>query len=197
MPDTYSVTTHSDHTYAIAERLRGIASDSLYTFTPGLRQLHIDTFPEHLQLLARETSHDWGISAQIWARDHQGVLQASAEASAGPLDEVSSIHSRIAHFRSGPLLWTRVGTPVSLTVIPALTGAIPTYTATGRHCYRLRPQPRLGAHPIWHLNTDDLDTEHPLFAGVASAVTYIADTLEHPPTPRRRRHTQPTHAGRQ
>ena len=25
----------TDHTYALAERLRGIASDSLYTFEPG------------------------------------------------------------------------------------------------------------------------------------------------------------------
>jgi hypothetical protein len=99
-------TTQSDHTYAIAERLSGIASDSLYTFTPGLQQLSIDTFPEDLRLLARFITHDWGISAQIWARDEHGVLQASAEASAGPLDEVSSIHSRIKHFRSGSLLWT-------------------------------------------------------------------------------------------
>ena len=43
--DTTTAATHSDHTYAIAERIRGIASDSLYTFTPGLQQLSIDTFP--------------------------------------------------------------------------------------------------------------------------------------------------------
>ena len=44
--------------------------------------------------------------AQIWARDEHGVLQASAEATAGPLDQVSSITSRIRHFRSGNLIWT-------------------------------------------------------------------------------------------
>lgn len=182
-------TTQSDHTYAIAERLRGIASDSLYTFTPGLQQLSIDTFPEDLRLLARFITHDWGISAQIWARDEHGVLQASAEASAGPLDEVSSIHSRITHFRSGPLRWTRVGPPVSLAAIGALGDRIPTYTAVGRHCYRLHAQPRidLDAHPVWHLSTDDLDVEHPLFAGVASAVSYIAEEFERPPASTRRR----------
>lgn len=187
--DTTTGTTHSDHTYAIAERLRGIASDSLYTFTPGLQQLRIDTFPEHLQLLARFTTHDWGISAQIWARDEADVLQAGAEASAGPLDKVSGINSRIKHFRSGPLLWTHTGTPVSLAPINILSGA--TYTAVGRHCYQLHPEHRIDAHPIWHLSTDDLDAEHPLFAGVASAVTYIAEAFEHAPTTTRRHRTAP------
>jgi hypothetical protein len=193
--DTTSAATHSDHTYAIAERIRGIASDSLYTFTPGLQQLNIDTFPEHLHLVARFSTHDWGISSQIWARDKQGVLQASAEASAGPIDEASSIHTHIKHFRSGPLLWTRIGEPVSLAAISALGAARPTYTAVGRHCYRLHPQPRtdLDAHPVWQLDTDDLDIEHPLFAGVTSAVTYIAETFEQPPTPSRRRQPAPQH----
>jgi len=178
-------TTHSDHTYAIAQRLQGIAIDSLYTFTPGLQQLSIDTFPEHLQLLARFT-HNWGVSAQLWARDEQAVLQASAEAGAGHLDKVSGISSRIKHFRSGALLWTHTGTPVNAAPINTL-GA--TYMAVGRHCYELRPEPRIDAHPIWHLNTGDLDVEHPPFAGVASAVTYIAEVFERPPTTTRRRRT--------
>jgi len=49
-------TTQSDHTYAIAERLRGIASDSLSTFTPGLQQLSIDTFPEDFPKAAKPKS---------------------------------------------------------------------------------------------------------------------------------------------
>lgn len=183
--DTTTAATHSDHTYAIAERIRGIASDSLYTFTPGLEKLSIDTFPEHLHLLARSASHDWGISAQIWARDDQGVLQASAEATAGPLEKVSSITSRIRHFRSGNLLWTATVATLPVTI----TTSANRYTAVGRHCYQLHAQHRLDAHPIWHLSTDDLDTEHPLFAGVASAVTYIAETFEQPPTTIRRRRT--------
>lgn len=182
-----ATTTQSDHTYAIAERLRGIASDSLYTFNPGLQKLRIDTFPEHLHLLARFATHDWGISAQLWARDEQGVLHASAEATAGPLDKVSSISTRIKHFRSGPLLWTHIGPPISAAPISALAGTI--YTTAGRHCYQLLVAPRLDAHPIWQLSTDDHDTEHPLFAGVASAVTYIAEEFERPPTTTQRRRT--------
>jgi hypothetical protein len=41
--------------------------------------------------------------------------------------------------------------------------------------------------PIWHLSTDDHDAEHPLFAGVVSAVTYIDDTFEQRTVPVRRR----------
>ena len=186
-PSTTAAATHLDHTYAIAERLRGITIDSLYTFEPGVRDLTIAAFPEHLNLIGRFTHHSWGVSAQIWARDKHGTLQASAEASAGPLDEVSSIRPRIKHFRSGALLWTHIATPVSLAPIDPLPGSA--YTAIGRHCYRLHPEPRIDAHPIWHLSTDDLDLEHPLFAGVASAVTYIADQLENPAAGRRQRKT--------
>ena len=182
-------TTQSDHTYALAERLRGIASDSLYTFEPGIRELRVATLPEDTQLIGRFTTHTWGISAQLWARDEQGALQAGAEASAGPIDKVSSIHARITHFRSGPLLWTRAGTPVSLAVTNPTGADSPTYTAVGRHCYQLHPEPRIDAHPIWHLTTDDLELEHPLFAGVASAVTYIADHFEQPAPARRQRKT--------
>ena len=185
--------TISDHTYAIAERLRGIAADSLYTFQAGIRELSIDTFPEQLHAVGSFATHDWGISAQVWARDEHGVLQAAGEASAGPLEEAAPIHSRIRHFRSGPLLWTHIATPVSIAPISVYGGG-QTYTAVGRHSYRLRPQPRLEAHPIWHLSTDDLEMEHPLFAGVASAVTYIADKFEHRPAgrrPRQRNHNAP------
>jgi hypothetical protein len=183
---TTAAATHSDHTYAIAERLRGITTDSLYTFQPGVRDLTIASFPEDLHLIGRFTTHSWGVSAQVWARDKHGTLQAGAEASAGPLAEVSSISSRIMHFRSGALLWTHIATAVSLA---AITIGGTAYTAVGRHCYRLHPEPRIDAHPIWHLSTDDLDLEHPLFAGVPSAVTYIADQLENPTAGRRQRKT--------
>jgi hypothetical protein len=183
-PGTTVAATHSDHTYAIAERLRGITIDSLYTFEPGVRDLSVATFPEHLTLIGRFTQHSWGVSAQVWARGGHGTLQAGAEASAGPLAEVSSIRSRIKHFRSGALLWTHIARPVLAPIDPFPGSA---YTAIGRHCYRLHPEPRIDAHPIWHLSTDDLDLEHPLFAGVASAVTYIADQLENP-TANRKKH---------
>jgi hypothetical protein len=126
---TTSAATHLDHTYAIAERLSGITTDSLYTFQPGARELTIATFPEHLHLIGRFTQHSWGVSAQIWARDNDGTLQASAEASAGPLGQVSSIRPRIKHFRSGALLWTHIATPVSLAPIDPLPGSA--YTAMG------------------------------------------------------------------
>lgn len=179
------LTAGGRHTYHLAERLRGIAIDKLYTFTPGHQQLNIDTLPEDLDVLARFSTHNWGISAQLWARDEHGTLQASAEASAGHLDTVSPISARIKNFRSGALLWTHIGTPISAAPISALGGAI--YTTVGRHCYQLTAVPRLGAPAIWQLHTDDLDVEHPQFAGVDSATTHIAEFLERTPTSGRRR----------
>lgn len=187
-------TSHTDltaggrHTYHLANRLRGIAIDKLYTFTPGRQQLSIDTLPEHLDVLARFTTHNWGISAQLWARDEHGILQAAAESSAGHLDTVSTIRARIKNFRSGALLWTHIGTPISAAPISALGGAI--YTTVGRHCYQLTAVPRLNAHAIWQLHTDELDTKHPQFAGVDSATTHIAELLERTPAPARRRRTR-------
>lgn len=187
-------TTHTDltaggrHTYHLAQRLRGIAIDKLYTFTAGHQQLDIDTLPEDLSVLARFTAHSWGISAQLWARDEHGTLQAAAESSAGHLDTVSTIRARIKNFRSRALLWTHIGTEVSAAPISALDGAI--YTTVGRHCYQLTAVSRLGAPAIWQLHTDELDVEHPQFAGVESATTHIAEFLERTPTPARRRRTE-------
>jgi hypothetical protein len=178
----------TDHTYNLATRLRAIASDSLYSFQPGRSTLTAEDLPD-VFVTARFATHSWGISAQLWARNTVADLLASAEATAGPRDVAATILSRIRHFRSGNLLWTATSAPLPVT---ASTSA-ECYTAVGRHCYQIHAQPRIDAHPIWHLATDDLDTDHPLFAGVVSAVTYIDDTFEQRTVPvRRRRHAATT-----
>ena len=172
----------TEHTYQLATRLRAIAADSLHTFQPGRRALTVEDLPEEIFVTARFATHPWGISGQLWARNSAAVLLASAEATA-PDAQPSSITSRIRHFRSGNLLWTSTVASLPVTV----TTCANCYTAVGRHCYQLHAQPRLDAHPIWHLTTDELDTEHPLFAGVVSAVTYIDGTFEHQPVRGRQR----------
>jgi hypothetical protein len=169
----------TERTYNLATRLRAIAGDSLHTFQPG-RSTHT---AEDLPVTARFATHPWGISGQLWARNTVAALLASAEATVSPTDEAASIMSRIRHFRSGNLLWT--ATSASLPVTAATCADC--YTAVGRHCYQLHAQPRVDAHPIWHLSTDDHDAEHPLFAGVVSAVTYIDGTFEHQPVRGRQR----------
>ena len=44
-----------------------------------------DGIPDGLTITAHRRNHTWGSTAQVWARDPQGVLQASAESSAAPL----------------------------------------------------------------------------------------------------------------
>ena len=161
----------TEHTYNLATRLRAIACDSLHTFQPGRCTLTAEDQPDII-VTARFATHPWGISGQLWARNSAAVLLASAEATA-PDEAPGSITSRIRHFRSGNLLWTSTVASLPVTV----TTCADCYTAVGRHCYQLHAQPRVDAHPIWHLSTDD-DAEHPLFAGVVSAVTYIDDTFE-------------------
>ena len=163
----------TEHTYNLATQLRAIAGDSLHTFQPGRSTLIAEDLPD-IFVTARFATHPWGISVQLWARNSAAALLASAEATVSPTDEAASIMSRIRHFRSGNLLW--IATSASLPVTAATCADC--YTAVGRHCYQLHAQPRVDAHPIWHLSTDDHDAEHPLFAGVVSAVTYIDDTFE-------------------
>ena len=187
---SFDLTAGGRHTYRIAQRLAGIAADSLYNFQPGLRTLDLPTFPETLTVTARLSTHPWGISAQAWARDTDGVLHACAEATAGPVDASSAIHTRIRHFRSGSLLWTQLAGPVSTTAINPAHPQV--FTSAGRFTYQLQPEHRISGHPIWHLHTDEIDQDHPLFAGVDSAVTHIAEYLEHTPAASRRRRSRTT-----
>ena len=162
----------TEHTYNLATRLRAIACDSLHTFQPGRRALTVEDLPD-IFVTARFATHPWGISGQLWARNSAAVLLASAEATAprrgGRLDHVA--------YPAFPVREPAVDIHVASLPV-TVTRCADCYTAVGRHCYQLHAQPRVDAHPIWHLSTDDHDTEHPLFAGVVSAVTYIDDTFE-------------------
>lgn len=101
-------------TYPLAQRLTGIASDSLYTFTPGTRQLPIF---EGLTVTGHFTEHTWGIAARLVCGDEHRRIIAAAEASA-PLT-VGAISSRIRHFRGAGLLWTHTAKPVTDTAVSA------------------------------------------------------------------------------
>ncbi|MBU8814129.1 MULTISPECIES: hypothetical protein [Mycobacteriaceae] len=185
------MTTHTDllaggrHTYWLGERLAAIATDLLYFVEPGHEELHPDGIPDGLTITAHRRNHTWGSTAQVWARDPQGVLQASAESSAAHPDLGRSISARTRHFRGGGLLWTHTAPVVTDEPINPLDPW--SYAAVGRHLYQLRPEYRLDGAPLWQLRTDDLDTEHPRFAGIDSATTHIAEFLEPAPAPSRRR----------
>ncbi|WP_304116151.1 hypothetical protein [Mycolicibacterium bacteremicum] len=176
---THDITAAGRHTYFIAERLHAIATDLLYTARVGHRALHRDDLPESLTITAHRADLEWGSIAQVWARNEQGHLHASAEASS----RRHSISARIRHFRGSGLLWTHTAPPATT---QALNARDPwAYNATGRHHYLLSVHPRLDNAPDWHLHTDHADS-HRIFAGIESATTYIAETLEKPPTARRR-----------
>ena len=162
----------TEHTYNLATRLRAIAGDSLHTFQPGRSTLTAEDLPD-IFVTARFATHPWGISAQLWARNSAAALLASAEATA-PRRGARLDHLAYPAF---PLREPAVDSHIGVAARHRTTCA-DCYTAVGRHCYQLHAQPRVDAHPIWHLSTDDHDAEHPLFAGVVSAVTYIDDTFE-------------------
>lgn len=186
------MTTHTDltaggrHTYHLAQRLAAIAGDRLYFVEPGHEVLHPEGMPDGFTITAHRRSHSWGSSAQVWARDASGVLQASGEASV--TDPTSrSIHSRARHFRAAQLLWTHTAPVVTDEPINPFDPWA--YTAVGRHTYHLQPEHHIDAPTTWRLRTDDLDAQHPLFAGVDSAATHIAEFLEKA-TKAARRHPQ-------
>lgn len=75
----HTTTTPDPTTYHLAERLKGLAIDSLYRFTEGHRTLApIDGHT----VTALHTTHPWGYSAQLHATDSHGNLHAAAEAAA-------------------------------------------------------------------------------------------------------------------
>lgn len=96
------------NTYPLAQRLTGIASDSLYTFTSGTRQVLVG---ENASATAHFTEHTWGIAVRLLHFDDQHRILAAAEASA-PLAG-GAISYRIRHFRGAGLLWTHTATPVT------------------------------------------------------------------------------------
>lgn len=159
-------------TYHLAERLRGRAIDSLYTFTEGRRTLApIDD----LTITALFTAHPWGYSTQVHAVDAAGQIQAAAEASAAhPLP--AGIASRIRTFRSGPLTWQHAAARITNSSRDNTTPTL--YVASGAHHYELRL--RLDPDTLrdyWYLTIDDQPREQP-FAGAVGATQHVADQHE-------------------
>lgn len=167
-------TTASNHTtYHLAERLKGLAIDSLYRFTAGHR--HLNPIDGHT-VTALHTTHPWGYSAQLRATDSHGNLQAAAEATAThPLP--TAINSRIRTFRSGPLAWHNATGRIADDGYPDPSGAA-VFVATGHHHYQLtRRFNPANFGEYWDLSIDGQPHE-PAFAGPTGAAQYVTQTHE-------------------
>lgn len=170
------------NTYDVAEKLRAIASDSLYTLEAGQRAMHIDGMPHGLTVIGRFTEDERGTSATLTARDDAGEIHASAEAWTAGSPSISTL---IRHFRTGHLLWTHT----NRTPWHERRAAGQSYTAVGRYTYRLDKNPSLPAPSSatlrlahnWTLRLDHLNIEHPAFATVTEAAGHILGTLEQQP----------------
>ena len=159
-------------TYHLADRLRGRAIDSLYTFTEGRRTL---APLEGLTVTAVHTAHPWGYSAQLDAVDAAGQTQATAEATAShPLP--AGINSRIRTFRSGPLTWHHAAARITNTGIDHITPTV--YVASGTHHYELSRRLDIDTwREYWDLTVDGQPRE-PAFAGVVGATDLVIDEYE-------------------
>ena len=161
---------------AVAQRLKHAAIDSLHSFRPGTGPLTVTPISDELEVTARFIQHTWGHSAQLWARDEHARIQACAEASVIDPAGGSAICSRIKQFRTGPLLWTHIATPVNQE--PIIAGPNAYIAAAGEHVYQLHQEYDARYRPVWLLTTPGLDLlEERRFAGIPSAVAYITDTL--------------------
>lgn len=159
-------------TYHVADRLKGLAVDSLYSFTEGRRTLApIDD----LTVTALFTTHPWGYSAQLHAHDQAGEIQAAAEAGVcHPLP--AGIWSLIRTFRSGPLTWNHAAARLTNNSCDRNTGTV--YTAAGAHHYELSSRLDLDHHRrLWDLTVDGQPREHP-FAGPTGATDFVIDEYE-------------------
>jgi hypothetical protein len=162
------------NTYNVAETLRAIASDSLYTLRPGQRAMHIDAMPHGLTVIGRFTEDPWGTSATLTARDDAGEIHASAEAWAAGSPSISTL---IRNFRTAHLLWTHT----DRTPWRDRHASGQSYTAIGRYTYRLDKTPSLDGPSSWALRLDHLNIAHPAFATVTEATGHILGTLEQQP----------------
>lgn len=161
---------------AVAQRLKDAAVDALYSFRPGTGPLTVAPISDELDVSARFIAHTWGYSAQLGARDDHARIQASAEASVIDPTGGTTIRSRIKQFRTGPLLWTHIATPVNHE--PITHGPNAYIAAAGEHVYQLHEEYDARYRPVWLLTTPGLDLlEEHRFAGIPSAVAYITDTL--------------------
>ena len=169
----HTTTTPDPTTYHLAERLKGLAIDSLYRFTEGHRTLApIDGHT----VTALHTTHPWGYSAQLHATDSHGNLHAAAEATAThPLP--TAISSRIRTFRSGPLAWHNAAARITNDACPDPADRT-VFVASGHHHYELsRRLDPANLREYWDLRIDGHRHE-PSFAGPTGAAEYVTDTTE-------------------
>jgi hypothetical protein len=159
-------------TYHLADRLRGRAIDSLYTFTEGRRTL---APLDDLTVAVLITAHPWGYSAQVHAVDAAGHIQAVAEATAAhPLP--ASIDSRIRTFRSGPLTWQHAAARITNSSRDTTTPAL--YVASGAHHYELTRHLDIDTlRESWDLTVDGHPCAHS-FAGAVGATEFAVNEYE-------------------
>jgi hypothetical protein len=148
-------THHHTNNLARAELLQAAAIDQMYTFQIGTRPVTVHDVSDDLTVNGRFSSHHWGCSIQLWARNKHGKIQASAESSVIIDDQRGGyIASRIKQFRTGELLWTHTAEPVNQHRIDSADRD--TYLASGPELvYQLSKHYDLdsaeGVTPIWTL----------------------------------------------
>lgn len=148
-------THHHINNLARAELLQAAAIDQMYTFQIGTRPVTVCDVSDDLTVNGRFSSHHWGCSIQLWARNKHGKIQASAESSVIIDDQRGGqIASRIKQFRTGELLWTHTAEPVNQHRIDSADRD--TYLASGPELvYQLSKHYDLdsaeGVTPIWTL----------------------------------------------
>ncbi|GAB4667485.1 hypothetical protein [Mycobacterium avium] len=165
-------------TYHLADRLAGLATDSLYKFTEG----HHTLAPvEHLVITALVTAHRWGYSSQVCAVDGRGRLHAAGEATAAhPLP--TGITSRIRTFTSGPLTWHHTAARITDDQAPHVLTTPTLYVAAGQHHYEIRQDVTFDTRTnttrtYCHLSIDGRRHETP-FAGVVGATDFVVNEYE-------------------
>lgn len=165
-------------TYPEAARLTGFASDALYTFNPGTRQLPIT---EDLTATAHFTRHTWGIAARLIVVDDQHTILAAAEASVrGGAEPHGAITARIRHFRAGGLLWTHSAKPATAEPVSPTAGQH-FIASDGDRSYHLWAEPDLDSPNIalirWRWILADSNCNSQRFISVDDALDYIHKTL--------------------
>ncbi|MFL0243603.1 hypothetical protein [Mycobacterium sp. SMC-17] len=166
-------TTEVLRTYHLAERLRGIASDALYSSFVGVEERKpIDGFI----VTAHQVAHWWGYSTHVRALSAAGELVAAAEAAAAhPLP--ASIRSRVRTFRTGPLTWQH--TAGQITSSGTDTNPSTRFVATGNaHYYELHSTYDMDTVTrSWELYIDSQQQER-RFAGPTGAADFVIDQYE-------------------
>jgi hypothetical protein len=173
-------THHHTSNLARAELLQAAAIDQMYTFQIGTRSVTVRDVSDDLNVNGRFSSHHWGCSIQLWARNKHGKIQASAESSVIIDDQRGGyIASRIKQFRTGELLWTHTAEPVNQHRIEV---GCDTYLASGPELvYQLSKHfdvdTRDGVTPVWTLTCPGSYFVPVEFATLAASFDYITANL--------------------